>query len=769
MTSTGSSEPPRPVEVRDSQGTQIGSHNAQVNQFIQNYFDLHQGSQHSASAGGMIVVGQRPQGAHAFQPRDDLLAALALNIPEVPVVRAMTGMYGVGKTQLAAAYARSCIDEGWRLVAWVSAENHAEVLTGLADVAAAMGIGEPDAELQRLALAVRLRLEADGDRCLVVFDNVTDLDGLAEVLPSAGQCQVVVTSNQVQASEFGVKVPVGEYTKAEALSFLAQRTGLLDEDGAAELAEELEYLPLALAHAAAMIAVQHLNYASFLARFRAMPVHDYLIRMTGDPYPHGVGVAIALALDAAVKGDRTGLSHGLIGVIALLSADGVSRPLLHVAGQQGMLGQSHSQGAAMPEAVDEALGQLASASLLTFSDRSAVAGHGLTMRVVRERAASDGSIARLGAGAVKLLNEVTRSLSGLPQSRSAARDAVKQILALHEHLAPFPNQLDTTLTTDLLVLRGWAMESLNEFRDSFSQVIKQAPPLIDDCERVLGHDHGETLRARGNLAEAYHVAGQLAKAIALYEEVLADCERVLGPDDPTTLTLRNDVASVYEDAGRRAEAIPLYERTLADRERVLGPDHLHTLGSRNNLAHAYREEGRLGEAISMFEQSLADYKRVLGPDHLHTLGSRNNLAKAYQEAGRLGEAIPMFEQSLADFERLLGPDHPFSLQLQHNLAGAYQAAGALPKAIALYKRALAGRERVLGDKHPDTLKSRNDLALACQADGQLTEAVPLLECTLVGREQVLGDIHPDTLKSRSDLALAYQAAGRTNLSVRQSS
>ena len=602
--STGAGEPPvTRVEVTAGQGVQVGDHNIQHNAYdIGNYIqNLIQPL--PVAAPGQVVTGDVPQPPPAFQPRAGLLAALRAAGPGVSVVRALTGMRGVGKTHVAAAYARSCIDQGWRLVAWINAEDVAGVLADLADVAAGLGLSAGATDAAAAGRAVRHRLEIDGDQCLLVFDNATDPDVLRPFIPATGAARVIITSNQRSVANLGVGVPVDVFSEPEALAFLAERTGLADPEGGRAVAAELGYLPLALAQAAAVIADQHLGYDTYLERLRGIPVDELLRPVDAGQYPRGVAAAVLLSLEGVRAGDDTGLCTAVMELLAVLSAAGVRRALVQEAARQGILERDGQPGELSPMVVDRALARLAGASLLTFSvDGSSVSAHRLVTRVIREQLAGGNFLTAVCTVAAQLLDGLSEPLGQTwYENRGAVRDLVEQIMALSEWSAVCP--ADSALIRRMLRLRLWAVWSLNCLGDSAAQSILIAEPLLADQGRELGPDHFDTLDTRLNLADAYRDAGRTAEAITLFEQTVADRERVLGADHPNTLSSRSHLAGAYQVAGRTAEAITLFEQTLADRERVLGADHPDTLASRNNLALAYRDAGRTAEAITLFEQT----------------------------------------------------------------------------------------------------------------------------------------------------------------------
>jgi tetratricopeptide (TPR) repeat protein len=663
-----------------------------------------------------VVVGDIPQVPPGFQPRAGLLAELDRG--RGPVIRAVTGIQGAGKTQLAAAYARAKLAAGWRLIAWVNAADPVVLRAGLAALAEELGLadgrgGQDDGGAGR---AVRDWLERDGRRCLVVFDNALDPDGLRPLLPACGSARVLITGSLRPVASLGAGLPVGVFSPDEALAFLAQRTGLADTAGARALARELGYLPLALAQAAGVIAAHDLAYWTYLGRLRAMPPAARVTREEGQPYPHGVAEAITLSLDSVRADDRAGADTGIMEITSVLSARGLRRELLHDAGRAGVLTAGRERAEVPADLVDVALARLVERSLLTFSlDGETVIAHHLVRRVVRDALAHEERLTAVCRDAACVLRNRARSLVRSPD-RPAVRDIAEQVAALQDAASP-AGRPDGELAGTMLLLRSWALYFQAVLGDGAPQAISAGEAVAADSARLLGPDHPDTLASVNNLAIACQEAGRKAEAVRLHERALAGRVRALGPEHPDTLASRNNLAIACQEVGRKAEAVRLHERALAGRERVLGPDHPDTLASRNNLATAYQQMGWAAEAISSFRRALAGRERVLGPDHPDTLASRNGLAAVCQEVGWAAEAIALFEQTLAGRVRVLGPGHPDALASRNNLGHAYQEVGRIPEAIALFEQALAVGTRALGPAHPTTVSSRVNLAGAYRDAG----------------------------------------------------
>ncbi|MFJ7211083.1 FxSxx-COOH system tetratricopeptide repeat protein [Amycolatopsis sp. NPDC098790] len=724
-----------------------------------------------------VRVGVPPRQADRYQHRDaeqELSRVLASGDTAVLVGTAqvsgvvLSGLGGVGKSQLAANYAwQAWPDTSVDLVVWINAASRDGILTGYAD-AAGQVLRDVDPSLgqrspEDVARAFLAWLASTERRWLIVLDdlqNPADLRGLWPPATSAGH--IVVTTRRRDAAlgrEDRHFIEVGVFTEEVSLAYLiAKLPGHAatesDREQLKALAVDLGHLPLALAQAAAFIADNPLmsvpDYRKRLANRKrlaqALPDDGSL----PDEHQATVAATWSLSIERANALTPQGFARPLLQLISVLDPAGVPVALFTTDAVLRLLAVATST-EADSGTIQDALGCLHRFSLITL-DRNqserAVQAHALVQRAVRDTL-PDEHLSDLARTAADALMEIWPSIDRDPALTLALRSTASTL-----HAITFP-ALWNPDGHPVLFRAGQSLQDAG----LVSAAMSYFHDLWRDADGFLGADHLDTLHTRNELATCRARAGDVVGAVADFECLLNDQIEVVGPDHPRTLIARNNLASWRAEAGDVVGAVAELERLLEDRQRILGPDHPRTLATRNNLASWRAEAGDVVGAMADFERLLEDRQRILGPDHPDTLLTRSNLVSWRAEAGDVVGAVAELERLLEDRQRILGPDHPDTLATRNNLASSRGEAGDVVGAVAEFERLLNDQIEVVGADHPYTLIARSNLVSWRARAGDVVGAVAELERLLEDRQRILGPDHPDTLLTRNNLASWRGEAG----------
>ncbi|WP_410626263.1 tetratricopeptide repeat protein [Amycolatopsis sp. cmx-8-4] len=634
----------------------------------------------------------------------------------------LSGMGGVGKTQLAADHAETAWAAGdLDLLVWITAASRDAILSTYTRVAADLtGVDEPDPEqgAQRLLSW----LVNASKRWLIVLDDVQspgDLRGLWPPATSWGR--VVVTTRRRDAALRGRHrrlIEVDVFSDAEAATYLS--AALADHpdliEGATGLAWALGCLPLALAQAAAFMLDRQLSCLTYHARLadRLRRLRSLLPEAESLPDEHQATVAAtwSLSVEQANRLEPAGLAGVLLEIVSLLDPNGVPAVVFTAAPVLQWLGDTVGRPVGEDDARD-GLACLHRLSLITWKPDSAlraVRAHALVQRATRDSLpqARLAVLARAVADALvsvwpdietdTVLGQVLRANA---DALSAAGDACLWEPAAHP----------------LLFRAG---TSLGE-SGSAAQATSYFQRLRATAVRRLGPDHPDALDSRHSLARWRGEAGDPGGAAAALKELLADRVRVLGAEHPHAVATRHSLTRWLGEAGDPAGAAAVSEELLADHLRVSGAEHPSTLATRHHLAYWRGEAGDPAGAAAALEELLIDLVRVLGADHPNTLIARQSLARWRGEAGDPAGAVVALKELLADRRQVLGADHPDTLATRHHLAQWQGEAGDPASAAIAFAELLTDRLRVLGADHPDTLATRHHLA---QWRNRLSKSVP---------------------------------------------
>jgi tetratricopeptide (TPR) repeat protein len=318
----------------------------------------------------------------------------------------------------------------------------------------------------------------------------------------------------------------------------------------------------------------------------------------------------------------------------------------------------------------------------------------------------------------------------------------------------------STLTT-----RHWMAFVLDK-QGKYDEALVIYEEVLNIQERVLGAEHPSSLMTRHNMAYALDNQGKYDEALRIYGEVLNKEERVLGAEHPSTLTTRHNMALALMKQGKYDEALVIYGEVLNRQERVLGVEHPSTLTTRHNMASALSKQGKYDEALVIYGEVLNIRIRVLGAEHPSTLTTRNCMAFVLDSQGKYDKALVIYGEVLNMQERVLGAEHPSTLMTRHNMAYALDSQGKYDEALRIYGEVLHVQERVLGAEHPDTLTTGHSMALALDSQGKYDEALVIYGEVLHVQERVLGAEHHDTLTTGHNMALALDSQGKYDEALR---
>ena len=691
-----------------------------------------------------------------FTGREDLLTQLhdqlnTSNATALTQSQAISGLGGIGKTQIALEYAYRYQHE-YTSVLWLNAQSPENLLTEYITLADLLHLPQPekDEHYQTRLIALVKQWFVQHERWLLILDNADNFKTIRTFIPTGGQGHLILTTREHTTGSIA-SLPIVKMSLEEGSAFLLRRaklppsstadtqTAQKHRTQAEAIVQALDSLPLALDQAGAYLEETPSCSLSDYLEYYHHQRQKYLARRGRTSTEHA-SVTATFVLCFTQVAEQNALAADLLRCLAFLDAEDIPEEMLHTAASE--LGPHLQQITTDESLLGEAISVLLRYSLISYNqERRACSMHRLVQAVLQDEIPPE-ERHQWAEHVVRAINQAfpVSDVTTWQQCQRYLPHAQRCVTWIEQEHLRFP---------EAVILLNQLASYLQVFAH-YAEALLLCQRALDIAEQALGPNHPDTAASLNNLATLYRTQGEYEQALPLYQRAVAICEQTFGPNHPDTSASLNNLALLYKSQGEYEQAEPFYQRALAIDEKVYGLNHPEVATDLNNLGLLYKSQGKYEQAEPLYQRALTIREQTLGPNHPDTAMSLNNLAALYYSQGEYEQALPLYQRAVAVREQTLGPNHPHTANSLNNLAALYESQGEYEQALPLYQRALAITEQTLGPNHPNTATCLNNLALLYQFQGEYEQALPLCHRALVITEKMLGPNHPTTKDVRAN-------------------
>ena len=609
---------------------------------------------------------------------------------------------------------------------------------------------------------------------LMVVDNVKTMSSVFVHLPQSGneawaRGQLLITTQETKSvplkSSFVYHISVSKGMESDdACSLLAMLSGIQDSDLVREVAEKLDYQPLALAGAATFVkeirqdkASRHFGWSEYLKMLEKgnRETTENTLEYTNPVYPISMTKAIKLAVETLLRSNK--LVKHLFTLLSLCASQ-----QLNVDVAISYIKNVHREF----DEVDKELIRmnLRRCSLLLFQDDQG----GDFIRV--HQVVHD---------AIKMMIS-TYSDSQTPQ---VVNGVITTFDIFINAVPPMKRRLDTmhivphlkvlTMETDKVFVKE------NMFQINDKDIARKCEGLGKICQmhcefhvakinleysltidlEKLGPEHVDVATSYQNLAAIYQHLGDFEQARDYQQRALEIQLDKFGPGHVHVATSYYILASIYQDLDDFEQAKEYQQRALEIELEKLGPEHVDVATSYQNLASISRDLGDCEQAKEYQQRALEIQLDKLGPEDVAVATSYYTLASIYRALGDFDKAMEYQQLALEIQLDKLGPEHVYVATSYHHVSLIYLDLGELEQAKEYGQRALEIQLDKLGPEHVYVTRSYYVLALIYKALGDFEQAKEYQQRALEIQLDKLGPEHVDVAKSYYILASIYQDLG----------
>src|SRR2546421_8297234 len=333
-----------------------------------------------------------------FTGREDILIHLytvlrSSKAAALTQAQAISGLGGIGKTQVAVEYAYRYRDH-YQAIFWINATSRDVLSADFVTLAALLNLPEQQEKEQDIVLRAIKRWLSSYTHWLLILDNVDDLEMIVDFLPVTATGDVLITTRLQALGTVAQRIEVEKMVLDEGVMFLLRRTKVLTpgttldqvpkekQVQATEIVMALDGLPLALDQAGAYIEETRCGLSRYLDLYGTRR-KELLLRRGRFPIDHPDSVAATWSLSFQQVEQESLVAADLLRLFAFLDPEAIPEEMITLGAAE--LGTALGAVASDPLQVDTIIELLLRYSLIRRSPEvKSLSIHRLVQAVLRD-------------------------------------------------------------------------------------------------------------------------------------------------------------------------------------------------------------------------------------------------------------------------------------------------------------------------------------------------------------------------------------------------